>query len=680
MKQIILALLLFNITLLNAQNISSPVYPNCETTSLEKQTACFNTQLKSDFLSAFNTPKNIDPTFKERIVTYFTVDKNGDYVINFMSTNSKDLKNEIKRVFKNLPKSKPAIKNGTGVESDFILPFLIPIDDNYNEEKALLEAQEKEYLAQQIKLNNKKHNPEINSGLTIPFTHQNYDVINEYYTSVENNHTAVKPYFYNRISTYNNVVAEKNKLLIDTDNIFKQKLFNDHLIKVVDSNYWFTINPVVDLEIGKDNSDLDYTFNNTRAINIQGGIGKLSFSTSYYESQGRFSNYINEYVKTLNPENGYAIMLGRGLSKKFKDDAFDYPVAEAYLTYTPNKHFNLQFGNGKNFIGDGYRSLLLSDVAAPYTFAKISTNFWKINYTNLWMWLDDVRTGSFENGSNLRKYVASHHLSINIGKRLNVGLFEATTTNKRSNDNIDINFINPLIFYRAVEFSRGSRSGNAIVGLNTKYKLSHTFNIYGQFVLDEIIVREFFKNNGYWANKFGVQIGAKYFHAFNIKDLTLQGELNVVRPFTYAHNDTELNYSHFYQPLAHPWGSNFAEFIGIARYRKDRWFGNAKFVVGKKGFDFTDNDISYGGDIFITSTNRESAYNNGFYQGNTAMVINADVQAGYLVNPSTNLQLFINISFRNFSALETIPHFSEENTVWFNIGLKTDLFNTYYDF
>ena len=63
-------------------------------------------------------------------------------------------------------------------------------------------------------------------------------------------------------------------------------------------------------------------------------------------------------------------MHGRGKAKSFKEGGFDYPVAEAYLSYTPNEFFNFQFGNGKNFIGDGYRSFFLSDVASPYPFLK----------------------------------------------------------------------------------------------------------------------------------------------------------------------------------------------------------------------------------------------------------------------------------------------------------------------
>jgi hypothetical protein len=51
----------------------------------------------------------------------------------------------------------------------------------------------------------------------------------------------------------------------------------------------------------------------------------------------------------------------------------------------PSKNFDLQLGYGKNFIGDGYRSLLTTD--GPYPYFKLNTTFWKIKYTNTYMWL-----------------------------------------------------------------------------------------------------------------------------------------------------------------------------------------------------------------------------------------------------------------------------------------------------
>ena len=74
--------------------------------------------------------------------------------------------------------------------------------------------------------------------------------------------------------------------------------------------------------------------------------------------------------------------------------------------------------------------------ASPYPFLKISTQFWKIKYTNLWMWMSDVRrdatTDPGGSGTNFQKYVAMHHLSWNVTKKFNIGLFEAVITNENS--------------------------------------------------------------------------------------------------------------------------------------------------------------------------------------------------------------------------------------------------------
>ncbi|NNC70466.1 MAG: gliding motility protein RemB, partial [Flavobacteriaceae bacterium] len=364
--------------------------------------------------------------------------------------------------------------------------------------------------------NNKSLLPEHDSHLNIPLTFSTYNELESYYHKGENSHTAAKPFIYSEAKQYVNLTELKEPLFKDKSSWFGRKWWNEHMFIVQEDNFWFTINPGADLQVGKDNSDaIDNTYNNTRSIQIQGGIGKnLSFSTSFYESQGRFANYINRSVRENPPIGAAGVVPGRGKGKAFKNNGFDYPVAEAYLSYSPNTTFNFQFGNGKNFIGDGYRSFMLSDVASPYPFFKISTKFWKIKYTNLWMWLDDVRRGVSLNSTNFRKYVAVHHLSWNVSKRLNLGLFEAVITDNRARDGFDPSFYNPIIFYRAVEFTRGSESGNAMIGLNGKYKVSDNFSLYTQFVLDELTVGRFLDGDGSWGNKFAFQIGGKYYNAF----------------------------------------------------------------------------------------------------------------------------------------------------------------------
>jgi len=303
-----------------------------------------------------------------------------------------------------------------------------------------------------------------------------------------NSHTASKPFMYEDASKYYDFKAKKDELLIEANSWGKRKLLNEHLVQIQGKDYWFTLDPVFDLQVGKDSdADFNTTFNNTRGIYIQGGLGsKLSFSASVYESQGRFAQYFNQYAETLKafgPDP--AIIPGRGIAKRFKDDAYDYPVAEAYLSYTPVKFLNLQFGHGKNFIGDGYRSLFLSDAASPSPFLKLNAKFWKIKFTTTWLWLKDVRPEVVKDKAFLTKYMVNHYLSWNVSKRFNLGLFESVVWTNSNNRGFDINYLNPIIFYRAIEFETGQGAGNAIVGASAKYKVNDNINIYSQFILDE---------------------------------------------------------------------------------------------------------------------------------------------------------------------------------------------------
>ncbi|WP_456376008.1 gliding motility protein RemB [Lutibacter sp.] len=663
-----------------------PVFKACDSTTIAELPTCFKIQVKKAIIEEFKIPENVQQeNFKGVINVVFLVDISGILKVIYINSPYKELKTEVERVFTTLPKITPAKYNNHPIEMQFVFPLSIPLENNISEEIV-----KKEVIVEVIKPTKEivkviaKNTlfPEHTSELNIPFTHAEYSSYDYYLNQAANSHTAVKPYIYSEVIKYIDLDAQKNKLIKPKSTWFGKKLWNEHMAFVKGENFWFTVNPGVDLQVGKDSEDIK-TFNNTRSIHINGAIGKkFSFSTTFYESQGRFANYVNQYAESIKPDGGNpAIIPGRGIAKEFNTDAYDYPVAEAYVSYTPNKNFNFQFGNGKNFIGDGYRSLFLSDVASPYPFFKINTNFWKIKYTNLWMWMQDVRPELTVDGAYKQKFMAIHYLSWNATKKLNIGLFETVIWEDTNSRGFDVNYVNPLIFYTAAEFSTGSRAGNTLLGLSLKYKLKNV-SFYSQFILDDFRASEITSSNGWWGNKNGIQLGIKYYNAFNIENLYLQAEYNAVRPYTYSHDELNLNYGHNNQPLAHLWGSNFRETIGIARYTKGRWFANAKIIFGQKGFDFDNgtDTFSYGGNVFEDNDNRASDYGNEIGQGNSASIFIGDLQVGYLVNPATNLKLFGGLTFRNFNPDAPTGVFDKSNSTWMSFGLRTDVFNWNLDF
>jgi hypothetical protein len=667
-----------------------PVFEGCETVDITELPKCFETQVQQLFSELFNMPEIVaTDNYKGRMSILFEVTEEGKFELVYTKAAYSDLEDEVNRVFKQFPVIQPATFDGKPVYTQYALQVLLPTmewvnsktdRDNAKTPKNKLEAAAMEYDS--IKSLGSTTVDKYKSGLNIPFTHQNYAKF-DYNINVvgTNSHTAVKPYNYSDVSKYYDFEANEALLNKNKTSWLGRKFWNEHLVTFKGKDYWFTADVTTDLQLGKDaQSELSYTYNNTRAINVQGGLGeKITFSAGVYESQGRFADYVNAYAESIKPDGGNpAIVPGRGIAKEFGDDSYDYPIAEGYIAYRASKLFNAQFGHGKNFIGDGYRSLFVSDAASPHPYLKLNTSFWKIKYTNTWMWLKDVRPEATVDGAYGSKYMATHFLSWNVTKRLNVGFFESVLWTNDNGRGFDVNYLNPIIFYRAIEFSTGSRAGNALIGLSGKYKLSSKVNMYGQLIIDEFSSKDIFGGEQSWKNKLGYQIGLKYYNAFKVKNLMLQGEYNQVRPYTYSHDELMLNYGHNNQSMAHLWGANFREFIGIAHYNYKRWYGMAKLIYGQRGLD-TGDGVSYGGDIFMNNDLRPSDNNISLLQGNTTNVFIADLQAGYLVNPSTNLKAFVNLTQRSFSP-ENVPADFEKNTTWFNLGFRTDLFNNYTDY
>lgn len=698
-KGITILLLLLSSAYLQAQNAQEreqfPVFPNCEGQQSKALETCFYNQLQDFVYNNFKVPQETEAeNFTGNIIVLFEVDTVGNFKILYIDVADNALKEEAKNVFAKLPKVKPATYNGNASYAKYTIRIAIPLQKpieitlEKKEEKinSLDRDKSKELTELDSIVYKKFDNPHLTSTLNIPLSHSYYAQFDRAMNQVgANNHTASKPFTYAEVNKYYDLNEANRRIMKNKSGWWGRKLWNESLVQIQGEGYWFTMNPILDLRIGKsDPSKSSYTYQNTRGLQIQGAIGEqLSFTTTIYESQGRFADYFNDYARSIKPSGGNpAIIPGIGIAKKFGEDSFDFPLAEANLTYTPSRFFNLQLGYGKNFLGEGYRSLLQGDGASPYPYFKINTTFWKIKYTNTYMWLKDVREVATLDNTYSKKFMANHYLSWNATNRLNIGFFESVVWSDSNDRGFDASFINPIIFYRSVEFGSSSKSGNALLGITSKYKWCNQVQFYGQFLLDEFSLGDMKAGEKSWKNKFGYQIGAKYFNAFKIDNLLLQLEYNHVRPYVYAHSDPLTNYGHNNQSMGHQWGGNFQEFIAIARYFKGRWFADAKLTYGKRGLDFDNNDIlnNYGSNIYKDYDNRPFDKGVTVGQGNKTTIMIADFQAGYLINPATNLKLFGSLIYRNFDPMMNNAIDFKENTTWFSVGIRADISNWYFDY
>jgi hypothetical protein len=250
-------------------------------------------------------------------------------------------------------------------------------------------------------------------------------------------------------------------------------------------------------------------------------------------------------------------------------------------------------------------------------------------------------------------------------------LFEGIVFGRKNR--FDFQYMNPIIFYRHIEGTVGSPD-NAIAGLDFKANLLHRVQVYGQVMLDEFVLSNVKNNPSNWTNKFALQGGFKYVDAFGIRNLDLQMEYNRVRPFTYSHNDTTANYTHYNQPLAHPLGANFQEAVAIVHYQPaPKWNIIGRAMYFEKGLDSANKN--FGGNIFRNNTTRigDNGYN--LAAGAKATGMNSIIQISYELRPN----LFLDAALQK--RLYTIAgQPGQSNTTLFTTGIRLNMFKRQYDF
>jgi hypothetical protein len=434
------------------------------------------------------------------------------------------------------------------------------------------------------------------------------------------------------------------------------------------------INPIVDFVAGYDIGQEQTLLSGQYGANLNAHFGKkFSLGFTYRGISERPMDYIRD--QALERE----VLPGFGKAT-FNDEVIRANDFNGYVSFTPSKYFNMQAGYGRHFWGDGYRSLLLSDHAPSYPYLSLNTNFWKIKYSFLFNVMQDGRPtevpGQFDFG---KKYGVFHMLSVNVTDWFQFGFFEGVvwedgdSTGRRG---IDVNYLNPVVFFRPVEFALGSPD-NITLGINLKFKAKDKAVIYAQFMLDDLDIQKNRISKGFYRNKFAIQAGIKTFDLLSVPFLDAQVEMNMVRPYMYAHKTPEQNYTHMNMPLAHPLGANFMELAAILRYQKNRYYGAAKVTYAIQGRDRPGEHN--GSNIFISdfeiAPNLDFAFGNSFLQGVRTKIMNVEVRGGYILNPRLNLSAEAIFNYRKLSS-----DMADQQNIFFGVGVRSNIFNRYRDF
>ncbi|MEB0261647.1 MULTISPECIES: gliding motility protein RemB [unclassified Mucilaginibacter] len=470
-----------------------------------------------------------------------------------------------------------------------------------------------------------------------PYSYDFYQKFNaDAYSTKTRLHTTIKPFFVDDSLLMHRYDSIMNYGDNGSTNILYRKLFNEHLIDVKGQNSTFYADLLPDFNIGRDFSSKQNTYLNSIGMQFGGTVGKkFYYNVTGYLNRAEVPNYISNYIRQV----GIAPGMAYAGSFNNKPNAYGWDYITAVVSYTPFKYINISAGRDKTFIGDGYRSLLLSDYASPYPFFKLTANLGNVKYMAMWAFLTDP-AGTSDLNISRNKFGIFHYLDWNVNNRLSFGFYDsviwAGTDDAGHSRGFDFSYINPVIFLRPIEAAGGSPD-NALIGFTTKYKLTDGITAYGQFSLDEFTAKEFFHNAGYSNNKFGYQLGIRGANLFGVQNLNYLLEHNTVRPYTYSERSNILNYSTNSEPLAHPWGANFREVVALLNYSYKRFDLMGEANYGRYGLDM--NGINYGKDIFRHYTTPLARDGNIIGQGLKTNMVYLQGKIGYVLNPKYNLRL-----------------------------------------
>ena len=457
---------------------------------------------------------------------------------------------------------------------------------------------------------------------------------------------------------------------------FSCGVFNDkvNLLELRKSGFVLQFNPVLYSEVTNEQSSGKTA---VHTLNIYGAEVKGAFCKNfgYYLKMAECSESLPSFL------NNYAIQrkVVPGFGTYTGNATFQYADISGHVTLgLVRGHVLITAGNGKNFIGDGIRSLLISDNSGNTNYLKIDTRIWKFNYQNLFLEL----TPEYASANNIQShtYAAMHQLNLNLTHWLNTGIFEAIIFNRPNSYEVD--YLNPIIFYRYTERTNGSPD-NALIGFNAKALAAKHLQFYGQFLLDEFTAKQFFGGHGYWANKYGIQGGIKYFNAFNVENLDLQCEVNAVRPFTFSHSDTIINYTNLNQPLADPLGSGFIESIVTATYRPaKKWEVSYRGTWYLKGADTA--GTNFGNDVFVNYITHYQNYGVPWISGAQTHCLISGINLTYRV--TGNLFIDAGACTRSLTANtnQTVSSTTgvstgNQNNSWYYFGIRFNATRRAYD-
>ncbi len=296
----------------------------------------------------------------------------------------------------------------------------------------------------------------------------------------------------------------------------KKHFLEDDFLHFESDEHEITVNPIFDFQRTYDRdikNDEKIYFLNTRGFDIFGRLGKrVYFKSEFYENQARYPRYEDSIINVMGG------IPGQGFAKSFKGNSGDrsgkdWGIIFGSLSVNINKNMTVTLGNGKNFVGSGYRSVVLSDVSFSYPYLRTDLKFGNFYYYVLWAYMQSDSWLYFTRGDSHYKYASYHVAGWKPTPKLEMSIIEGvmwdnTDKNglyKYSKPNAQM-FVPVMLLPMAIN---GFNADNRVqIGYDINYspihnlKFYHQYNYQGQY--KEPVTTDMSFNQKYYGFQFGV--------------------------------------------------------------------------------------------------------------------------------------------------------------------------------
>ncbi|CAN5669594.1 hypothetical protein BH10BAC5_BH10BAC5_14440 [soil metagenome] len=359
------------------------------------------------------------------------------------------------------------------------------------------------------------------------------------------------------------------------------------------------------------------------------GSNSIALGEAGFKLRGTLFNTLGFYLRASNGQkiNGksqdviFAYQTDPVLraNTKFVYEQKNFDTFEGYLRYqTPKDWLSLTVGREAVYQGFGYIDrIFLSKNTVPFDMIKLDLSYKSLSYSYFYGMLKGDSLGTQINWKN----IATHRLDLKFSNKVKAGFFESIIT---TNNPFSLNLINPVSFLISADLNSGvtnTYANNSLLGFDIEINPMKNLGFQSTILIDDLNISTLFNiDQTSNDNKFGYQVGVKWYEAFNVPNIDLSVEYTRLDPFVYSHRDNKNGYTNYNLSLGHELSPNSDEIAANANINISSRI-NLQFLVqyqrSGEGFiyDNQGNIIgNYGGDI--NRGDFDKLLSNKFLQGN----------------------------------------------------------------